>query len=110
MLNQYSRSALEPTLKTALWNKVQRLSRRVGEVCAGRIYFKCRSLLKLCLERLPDLVFVAFLTGIFAHIPMLGINALPLAAGCANASTLMQTLGDSVARLSSMYIFDYKYD
>lgn len=86
---------------------MQRLSRRVGEACAGRIYFECRSLLKLCLERLRDLVFVAFLTGIFAHVPMLGINALPL-AGCANASTRMQTLGDSVA--FSMYIFDYKHD
>lgn len=106
LLNHYSRSAIEPPRKTTIWNKVQRLSGCVGEVCAGRSDFKCRSLLKLCPGRLLNVVFVASLTGIFAHILMLGINALPL-AGRAQTSTHMQTPGDSVA--FRMYIFDPEF-
>lgn len=37
-------------------NKLQRLLEADGR--AGGTYLECRSLLKLCLERLPDLVFV----------------------------------------------------
>lgn len=40
---------------------------------------------------MPDLVFVAFLTGMFAHIPILGINVLPLPQ-CAASCTRWRTV------------------
>lgn len=73
-----------------------------------RIYFQCRSLLKLCLEPLPDLVFVAFLTGIFAHVPVLGIDVPPVSWVCKCVYTHANTVGgDSVA--FSVCTFDHKH-
>lgn len=61
-------------------------------MCAGT-YLECRSLLKLRPERPPHLVFVAFLTGIFAHIPALGITGSFL---CKCSYTRVHTLEESV--------------
>lgn len=57
-----------------IWKELQRQALVLEtQMCAGT-YLECRSFLKLRPERPPQLVFVAFLTGIFAHIPALGIS------------------------------------